>query len=113
MTKYFPIQAEYGARPHPMQVPWDVAELAYSVYAGLYGKGGQSLERLAERGGFGPSEMDAFLPDWRERCDRIAALESAINRILAVNGYCECGSDQGHECGLCTIRQIATEAVAP
>ena len=63
----FPIQAERGAEPHPMKVPWHIAELAYSVYAAKYGQE-QSLERMAERGGFAPSEMDMFLPDWRERC---------------------------------------------
>ncbi len=51
--------------PHPMQIPWHIAELAYSVYV-RYG-GEQSLNRLAERGGFGASEMDKYLPDWRER----------------------------------------------
>jgi hypothetical protein len=65
--RMFPIQAQRGAAPHPMQVPWHVAELAYSVYAGQNGTG-QSLERLAQRGGFGPEEMDELLPDWRERC---------------------------------------------
>jgi hypothetical protein len=71
--KLFPIQSQRGAKPHPLRIPWSVAELAYSVYSGLYGRD-QSLERLAERGGFGPGEMDEFLPDWRERCDEIVAL---------------------------------------
>ena len=52
--------------PHPMKVPWSIAELAYSVYV-RHGGGDQSLERLAERGGFGAAEMDKLLPDWRER----------------------------------------------
>lgn len=73
-ARLFPIQSERGAKPHPLRIPWHIAELAYSVYSGRYGRG-QSLERLAERGGFGPGEMDMFLPDWRERCehDRLTA----------------------------------------
>ena len=68
----FPIQSERGAKPHPLSSPWSVAELAYSVYSGHYGRS-QSLETLARRGGFGPGEMDMYLPDWRERCDQLAA----------------------------------------
>lgn len=71
----FPIQTQRGAKAHPLWIPWSVAELAYSVYAGRYGKD-QSLKRLAERGGFGPNEMDHFLPDWRERCDQLIVLRS-------------------------------------
>ena len=72
--KQFPImparRRDSTIAPHPMKVPWSIAELAYSVYV-RHGGGDQSLERLAERGGFGASEMDMFLPDWRER---VAAL---------------------------------------
>ena len=72
--KLFPIAIDYGtrkgeARPHPMKIPWHVAELAYTVYVRDHGGRGQSLERVAERGGFYASEMDMFLPDWRERCE--------------------------------------------
>jgi hypothetical protein len=66
MAKDFPIASEGKAAAHPLRIPWNVAELAYSVYRSKYGSS-QSLERLAERGGFYPSEMDEFLPDWRER----------------------------------------------
>lgn len=67
MDKRFPIQtsSRYSGPPHPTSIPWHVADLAYSVYARRYGRS-QSLERLAERGGFGPCEMDDFLPNWRE-----------------------------------------------
>lgn len=81
-TKTFPIQSERGAKPHPLRIPWSVAELAYSVYASRYGRG-QSLERLAERGGFGPGEMDEFVPDWRERCDENARLRAEVERMEA------------------------------
>ena len=48
-------------------IPWAVAELAYISYAQRSGSS-QSLERLAERGGFGVEELDVLLPDWRDRC---------------------------------------------
>lgn len=47
-------------------IPWALAEEAYAVYAKRYGTD-QSLERLAERGGFGTDELDDMLPGWRER----------------------------------------------
>lgn len=75
--RMFPIQSERGAKPHPTRIPWSIAELAYSVYSGKYGRD-QSLERLASRGGFGPGEMDTFVPDWRERCDEIASLRAQL-----------------------------------
>jgi hypothetical protein len=73
----FPVQPQRDAKPHHLNIPWSVAELAYSVYAGKYG-GCQSLDRLAERGGFGPGEMDIFLPDWRDRCDEITNLRAKL-----------------------------------
>ena len=60
----FPIQSEYrpcrdghGWETVPrLTVPWSVAEAAYEVYSRKYGTR-QSLERLAERGGFGRDEL--------------------------------------------------------
>lgn len=75
--RMFPIQTERGAKPHPVRIPWSIAERAYSVYAARYG-GGQSLERLAERGGFGPSEMDMFLPGWRDEVSEVARLRADL-----------------------------------
>lgn len=74
--RMFPIQSSCGAAPHPTQIPWHIADLAYSVYRANYGSS-QSLERLAERGGFGPGEMDMFLPGWREMCSDRKAIEEA------------------------------------
>jgi hypothetical protein len=51
-------------------VPWESAEKAYETYARLFGKS-QSLERLAERGGFGVSEFCAlFLGSNPAGCSR-------------------------------------------
>lgn len=50
-TRLFPLQD--GASP----IPWSMAERAYLTYVRECGGGGQSLERLAERGGFGMQEF--------------------------------------------------------
>ena len=51
-------------KPFPIQqggvIPWWLAEVAYGHYAKLYTTE-QSLERLAERGGFGMLELVALL----------------------------------------------------
>lgn len=58
----FPIQGEYADRDIGLEaipatsVPWAEAEIAYQTYSALYGTQ-QSLERLAERGGFGRDEF--------------------------------------------------------
>lgn len=58
--KWFPIQSR---RQEKIRVPWSVAEKAYAVYSRRYGNG-QSLERLAERGGFGVVELISLLADY-------------------------------------------------
>jgi hypothetical protein len=82
LPKRFPIHTERDARPHPLGIPWQMAERAYSVYAASYGKV-QSLERLAERGGFGPSEMDKLLPSWREELDTTTLMHGRIVELEA------------------------------
>lgn len=44
-------------------IPWSLAETIYAKYSERYGDG-QSLERIAERGGFGWSEVPAL---WKRR----------------------------------------------
>ncbi len=65
----FPIQSEIpkerdergGLIPiMPCTIPWWLAEIAYEYYSERYGTG-QSLERLAERGGFGRYELVALI----------------------------------------------------
>lgn len=72
-------------KPFPMQdgpaIPWSLAERIYEVYTDVCGQD-QTLERLAERGGFGWAEIpilrrDYFrkhsrFPDWDERTEPIA-----------------------------------------
>lgn len=57
----FPIQAEDGFPP--TNIPWWVAEIAHQEYAKYHD---QSLERIAERGGFGWLELVLLLGEkWR------------------------------------------------
>jgi len=53
--KTFPIQREGSSLP-ATEIPWWLAEVAYEHYVELFGSQ-QSLERLAERGGFGRKEL--------------------------------------------------------
>ena len=61
-------------REFPMQdgpdIPWSLAEKIYKMYSDLFG-GEQSLERLAERGGFGWAEVKAIQEKWDERQRRL------------------------------------------
>ena len=63
--RQFPIQGGMrGEKPFGncdvSKVPWWLAEIAYAHYASLFGTQ-QSLERLAERGGFGREEFVLLL----------------------------------------------------
>jgi len=113
-TRTFPIQTERGAAPHPLRIPWALAERAYSVYAGRYGRN-QSLARLGERGGFAPSEMDEFLPGWREEADecaalraRIAALSVAARGVLVHFGPRHLDAVSGAEIGTALKRALVS-----
>ena len=64
----FPIQCwsyrhECGEMIHvfPSTIPWWLAEEAYKQYVNLFGYYTQSLERIAERGGFGNEELVKLL----------------------------------------------------
>ena len=67
-TRSFPIQAGTAYRndegrvvsPKSSTIPWWLAEIAYKGYSRVYDKS-QSLERLAERGGFGRTELVRFI----------------------------------------------------
>jgi len=61
-------------------IPWGVAERAYEVYSKRYGTS-QSLERLAQRGGFGGGELDDMIPGWREEVEEIYLLRKEVERL--------------------------------
>lgn len=47
-----------------VQITYRAHWMAYQSYSLLFGTD-QSCKRLAERGGFGEYELDAFYPEWR------------------------------------------------
>ena len=63
-TRPFPIQGNsFSGRPayeKPCTIPWWLAERAYKYYSEIYGKQ-RTIERIAERGGFGRLEIIRFL----------------------------------------------------
>ena len=75
-SRMFPLQTDKGPLG-PLEIPWAIAEEAYAAYVRCYG-GEQTLERLAERGGFGWLEMDELLPGWRERVDVLARRDAEL-----------------------------------
>ena len=50
-------------------IPWTLAEEIYKDYAEVFG-GDQSLERVAERGGFGYDEIEVFMQHWHDKRKR-------------------------------------------
>lgn len=81
--RMFPLQSATGlVMPGPTAIPWEIAEKAYAVYAKRYGRQ-QSLERLAERGGFDPGEMDNLYPPWRDEIDVLVKLRAALKKYGA------------------------------
>ena len=54
--KMFPIQGDLRTRRPKFKIPWGLADEAYLTYSKLFSRG-QSLERLAERGGFDLKEF--------------------------------------------------------
>lgn len=93
-----PIVAQLRAKPFPVckagllvsdpayakalaSVPWHVAERVYEEYARRYGRS-QSLEQLAQRGGFGAEELDRFYPGWREAAE--ATAREVLDQVQAL-----------------------------
>lgn len=61
LSKKFPIQPDYDKKFR--EIDWDIAKVAYKEYKAQYGNS-QSLERMAERGGFGVEELVNLLYNW-------------------------------------------------
>lgn len=72
--KVFPIQ-NVGL------IPWSLAERAYKDYSGRHGKT-QSLQRMAERGGFGLAELGDYLAPERRLLQRGTA--QALNECCEI-----------------------------
>jgi hypothetical protein len=88
MVDRFPVLASHDERPRlealgcPKYVPWSL--LAPHEQRALRNHGGQTLKRLAERGGLGPEEMLAIIEDrpWRRMTieESVPALLDAIKK---------------------------------
>jgi hypothetical protein len=93
--KRFPIQ-------DGLTIPWSLAEKAYEMYSQLYGSD-QSLERLAERGGFGVTELAVLLAGRQPGKDKCtdAILGRAIRQLVGMEvteAPQQTSEDKGPEC---------------
>lgn len=73
----FPLQFDGKSKPGPVSAPWTIAERAWAAYAARHGRD-QSVERIAQRGGFSWGEMDLYFPEWREVTDECVVLRLAL-----------------------------------
>lgn len=96
----FPIVCGYDKSidPHPRTIPWSVAEKAWSVYFARHG-GDQSLDALAARGGFHPSEMDMFVPGWRDEAGEITRLRDHIQQLTAQLAQADARERRAYDAG--------------
>jgi hypothetical protein len=58
-------------------IPWSLHMKAYNVYAKRYGKQ-EALITGRCRGGFGVSELDEFIPGWREELSALTILRNQL-----------------------------------
>lgn len=70
--KKFPIQGKETYTGERVRIPWEYAEEAYKEYSTQYGTD-QSLERLAEREGFGVFEIIDLLVKRIRRIEKDAS----------------------------------------
>lgn len=83
-VRWFPVITDRTARPRNNKVPWKLAEIAYVEYARRYGTD-QSLERIAERGGFGLLEIaDYLLAQLKDREEKLAAVNEWYEKWQSV-----------------------------
>ena len=68
--------AQVAEKKFPMQggpaIPWSLGKVIWAGYNAMYP--GQSMERIAERHGFGWAEVEVFWNDMRGRSAMLAAL---------------------------------------
>jgi hypothetical protein len=100
--KTAPILADRGAQVG--EIPWDLFIEAYESYAARFGQR-QSPERIAERGGFYTSELDRFLPNWRERIKNYKENEKILTLRAAFEEL-----HQKYEWLLCAMIDVQREA---
>jgi hypothetical protein len=78
---------DYGDKLAPVQgftpgIPWEMHLRAYDVYRKEYGEQKALIEGWC-RGGFGCTELDNFIPGWREEVSQFAALKKQVESLQA------------------------------
>jgi hypothetical protein len=66
-------------------IPWEMHLRAYDVYCKRYGQQESMIDLEGKncRGGFGTSELDDFIPGWRDELTEIGRLKSEIASLTS------------------------------
>jgi len=104
-VRWFPVITDRTARPRNNKIPWRLAEIVYEEYSRRYGTD-QSLERIAERGGFGLLEIADHLLVTID-ADR-EKLNAALQRLRLPGRFHQYNSDSIHlsNCSGCELLHI-------
>ena len=73
-------------------IPWWLAEVAFEYYCSHWP--GQSLERLAERGGFGVTELVAYIR-WELRCEHGKDCQCSVPCLVCGQERRKCNHHDG------------------
>ncbi len=84
-VKFFGLVDPLKIKMAPVQgyvqgIPWDMHLEAYNVYCKKYGKQ-QALIEGNCRGGFGVSELNMFIPGWRDKLSLVGQLKSDVESL--------------------------------
>ena len=104
-VRWFPVIVDRMARPTGNKIPWRLAEIVYEGYSRRYGTD-QSLERIAERGGFGILEIaDHLLVALDANMEKLGA---ALERLRVPGRFHQYNSDGIHlsDCSGCELLHI-------
>jgi len=66
-------------------IPWELHLKAYAVYCERYGPQKAMIEGWC-RGGFGASELDMFIPGWRDEVDPINQMKRSLTTARGIIG---------------------------
>ena len=108
--RLFPMQRDYNGRDKPNPpLPWAVAQAVYEhLYVPYAGPGCQTLERLAERGGFSYEEIRSLAELLSQAKKRN---QSAKTEATHCNSTADCEGSHGCACAcqFCLTRNPSAE----